>query len=185
MIKILSDSFQIGVYIKPNNNSSDPNAEFAVRARNLTGSRMFQNWQNKQQSFVKDKWVLVHKPSDLVVYLGQWEMIQSTSAFQEKMYQSKIVLTKLVYFYFRNIYFPQILYFVTFNIVFRDIISTKCKETLQSVSDIKNMNSLNFKGYVLVLTKCMYVPLVKLGWQKQGSLLPLCLHLNFIAMSWC
>ena len=67
LIKILSDSFQIGVYIKPNNNSSDPNAEFAVRARNSTCSRMFQNWRNKQQSLVKDKWVLVHKPSDLTL----------------------------------------------------------------------------------------------------------------------
>ena len=57
----------VSYYIKPNNNFSDPNAKFAVRAHNSTCSRTFQNWQNKQQSFVKDKWVLVHKPSDLTL----------------------------------------------------------------------------------------------------------------------
>ena len=38
----------------------------------------------------------------------------------------------------------------------------------------------------MVLTNCMYAPAVKLGWQKEGSFLPLWLLilLNFIAMFW-
>ena len=52
-IRVCSIHTTVSYYIKPDNNSSDPNAEFAVRVRNSTCSRTFQNVPELTKSTTK------------------------------------------------------------------------------------------------------------------------------------
>ena len=50
-------------------------------ARSFLRNISIAHWQNKQKSLVIENRVLVHNPLSLAVHLGQWKMIQNTSAF--------------------------------------------------------------------------------------------------------